>query len=250
MLRAILVRVGIDQAYGNWNGPADPKTRRFVYVPIPESIKTTFRQGTQRSFNELLPVLARFASDVGTTMADLSWPASLNNRFMHLDPDFSELTYGDDGRKRGSEISRLSHGDLLVFYSGLRSVKPPRKLIYGLIGVLLVDHVIKAIDVPFEQFHRNAHTRKDVIAEEDIVVMGIRGRSGLFRHFISIGSYRDRAYRVRSDLLAAWGGLSVVNGFIQRSVRPPSFNDPIRFVTWLEKQNVELIEANHENARH
>lgn len=36
LVRAVLARVGIDQAYGGWNGPVDPVTREFGCVPIPD----------------------------------------------------------------------------------------------------------------------------------------------------------------------------------------------------------------------
>ena len=35
-MRGLLIRVGIDQAYGGWNAPIDPMTGEFVYVPIPD----------------------------------------------------------------------------------------------------------------------------------------------------------------------------------------------------------------------
>jgi hypothetical protein len=35
-MRGLLVRVGVDQAYGHWNGPVDPASGQFVYVTIPE----------------------------------------------------------------------------------------------------------------------------------------------------------------------------------------------------------------------
>jgi hypothetical protein len=33
-MRAYLVRIGVDQAFGGWNAPMNPETREFVYVPI------------------------------------------------------------------------------------------------------------------------------------------------------------------------------------------------------------------------
>ena len=42
------------------------------------------------------------------------------------------------------------------------------------------------------------------------------------RHVRGLGEWRDRAYRVRKDLLKTWGGLSVNDGYIQRSAVPPS----------------------------
>jgi hypothetical protein len=39
----------------------------------------------------------------------------------------------------------------------------------------------------------------------------------------------------------AWGGLTVKNGYIQRSAVPPEFNKPDEFLSWLQRQNLELL---------
>ncbi len=35
-MRGYVVRIGVDQAYGQGNAPMDPRTNEFMYVPIPE----------------------------------------------------------------------------------------------------------------------------------------------------------------------------------------------------------------------
>ena len=60
-----------------------------------------------------------------------------------------------------------------------------------------------------------------------------------------MGEFRDRAYRVTPDLEAAWGGLSVKNGYVQRSVVPPSFRDASRFYDWFLQQDVSLVKRNN-----
>jgi hypothetical protein len=32
-MRAYLIRIGVDHAYGAWNAPMAPETNDFVYVP-------------------------------------------------------------------------------------------------------------------------------------------------------------------------------------------------------------------------
>jgi hypothetical protein len=76
------------------------------------------------------------------------------------------------------------------------------------------------------------------------VVRGDSTGSGRLRRFIEIGEWRRRAYRVREDLLEAWGGLSSRDGYIQRSAVPPRFADPRRFLEWLEAQAPELVKGN------
>jgi hypothetical protein len=68
--------------------------------------------------------------------------------------------------------------------------------------------------------------------------------SGRLRTSFPIGEYRSGAYRVRRDLLDVWGGLSVKDGFIQRSVVPPRFIDPKRFLTWFKEQDGQLVAEN------
>jgi len=103
-MRAILVRVGVDQAFGGWNAPADPRTGRFVYVPIPETA-SSHRAGHETRYSHVESALAAFAQETGDARALL--PRELAERATHLDPDFEHLTYGDVGDRRGAAIREL-----------------------------------------------------------------------------------------------------------------------------------------------
>lgn len=245
-MKAVLIRVGVDHSYGGWNAPADPRDGGFVYVPIPESPRVRFHPGCVRRFSEVRNAIERFAESRGVGIESyLKRLRTDENVPMHLDPDFENLTYGDVGDRRGAEIRRMTAGDRIVFYSGMRPVTPFRdRLIYGLIGMFVVDEVVHVRDVPCERWHENAHTRKVKRGESDIVVRARSSGSGRFTKLIDIGCYRDRAYRVREDVLAEWGGLSVKNGYIQRSARPPRFLDPRRFTAWLERQGPTVVQFN------
>jgi hypothetical protein len=59
-MKALLVRIGVDQAYGGWNAPVDAD-RHFVYVPIPESRGTQYYAGLERRYDEMLPALQHFS---------------------------------------------------------------------------------------------------------------------------------------------------------------------------------------------
>jgi hypothetical protein len=242
-MRAILVRVGADQVYGKWNGPMDPKTRQFVFVPIWDGEHKVYLPDHARSYEEILAPLAVFAS--AHDVPDLRLPPSLLERKMHLDPDFSHLTYGDKSPRRGAGIVKLLPMDMLVFYAGLRSIKPPGRLVYALIGLFVIEEIVSAEDIPASRFHQNAHTRWTPISEQDVIVRGARGKSGRFDRCIPIGEWRDGAYRVRRDIEEAWGGLSVKNGFIQRSAVPPEFKNASKFASWISKQGVVLWERNN-----
>ena len=245
-MKALLVRIGVDQAYGGWNAPVDAEGQ-FVYVPIPESPGIRFHPGLDRRYGEVLPALQSFCRDHDCDLCgDLRFPQELLKRAMHLDPDFDCLTYGDEGARRGAGMVAMVDGDLLVFYGGLRPVyECEHRLIYALMGMYVVGEVVPAAEVPPDCWHENAHVRKVRRGETDIVVRAKRGVSGRFDRCIPIGEWRNRSYRVRNDLLDAWGGLSVKDGFIQRSAVPPSLNNPEKFLRWLRKQGIRLVARNN-----
>jgi len=165
---------------------------------------------------------------------------------MHLDPDFSQLTYGDQG-ERGRQIqNKLRTGDLIAFYAGLRAVGRYSKLTYALIGLYVIETLCLARELAKRQPDANAHTRRILNPDaDDVVAIGKCGVSGRLRRCVPIGEFRDRAYRVRTDLLHEWGGLSVRNGYIQRSARLPEFVDADRFYRWFQASHAELIQSNN-----
>jgi hypothetical protein len=230
-VRALLVRVGADctDAGGGWNGPVDRATGAFAYVPIPEP--EPVRGGLETPFADWAPAVERLGARL---------PERLRDRVAHADPDFGNLTYGDR-RERGRQIrDKLARGDLLVFYAGLREIGDGR-LLYALIGLLTVDTVVAARDLPFDRWVENAHTRRREIGETDVVVLGRDGVSGRFDRALEFAGYRAGAYRVFPELLAQWGGLGVRDGYVQRSARLPELADPAQFLGWLCAQQVGLV---------
>ncbi len=237
--------MGIDSKYGRWNAPVDPDSGKFVYVPIPE--KHRFSDSLETRYSDFTPVLEKFTNEYHLDLYhDLRFPDELVNANVHLDPDFRYLTYGDTGTARGSEISMLDEGDFIAFYSGLRPIKETRdNLVYALTGFYMIEKVLWTNEIPEDRLHENAHTRKMEISDTDIVVKGKSIVSGRLCNCIPIGEYRNRAYRVTRELLQEWGGLSVKDGFIQRSRVPPSFLNPEKFYSWLLEQEPTFIEANN-----
>lgn len=246
-MRATLIRIGIDQACGGWNAPVDPETNEFVFVPIPEGANVPQRPGLATTYATVATALATFAAHrPGIAARLVSLPPALRDAPTHLDPDFVQLTYGDNGERRGKAITMLDRGDALVFYAGLRPVAPcPYRLVYALVGLYRVASVARVADFPRARWSENAHLRRLNSRPSDVVVHAEPGRSGRLRRCIPIGEFRDGAYRVRRDLLAEWGGLSCKDGFVQRSAVPPRFIDPLRFLSWFERRTgPELVAAN------
>lgn len=232
-MRGVLVRVGIDATCGGWNAPVDPGSGAFVFVPIPED-EDKVRPGFSRLYNETIPAVRKF---------HVQLPEHLQGQSMHLDPDFEHLTYGDI-HPRNIPLLDLEKGDFLAFYSGMRSIrKEDESLVYALIGFFLVDEVVPTTSVPKERWKESAHTRREPYPI-DIIVRARPGFSGLFQQCIPIGEYRNRAYRVRKDILITWGGLTVKDGYLQRSGRLPQFSDPQRFLKWLRRQQIPIERKN------
>jgi len=222
-MNALLIRVAADQSGGDgrWNGPVDSRTGDFIYVAIPE--KSPVQVGLEKPYSALSCSLSR----LGVTL-----PPHLRTGRMHLDPDFERLTYGDAG-ERGKQIrGHLESGDLAVFYGALKDINGGTELVYALVGIFVVDFLLSAADVGELDRDVNAHSRR-ILGKDarDVIVFGRPGLSGRLKHCIPIGEYRDRAYRVRRELIQAWGGLTVKDGYLQRSARLPRFLDSVRFLS-------------------
>jgi Nucleotide modification associated domain 3 len=67
---------------------------------------------------------------------------------MHLDPDFDNLTYGDQGERANQLRRKLSQGDRIIFYSGMKDVHDRSRLVYAIIGMFVVDDIVLATSVP------------------------------------------------------------------------------------------------------
>jgi hypothetical protein len=231
-LRALLVRVGIDSSDdGHWNAPADVSSGHFIYVPIAET--KSLRKGFDRFYDEIAPTLRALQQ---------SLPSQLIRQRMHLDPDFSTLTYGDQGR-RAKQINGLNRGDLLAFYASLRDTQT-RRLVYALIGIFVIQDISAARNIAPPLWNQNAHTRR-IPGAGDIVVRALPQVSGRFERFLPIGEYRNRAYRVTRPLLHTWGDLTVRDGYLQRSARLPEFKDPHKFYRWFKTRRVPLLHRNN-----
>jgi hypothetical protein len=235
-MNALLCRVGADQSRsgGSWNGLVDARSGKFVYVAIPEA--RPVHPGMEKPYNALEPFILKF----GGTL-----PEVLNTRHMHLDPDFEYLTYGDQGERAKQLRANLQSGDLLVFYASLADVDA-KKLVYAIIGLYVVADLVMATEVSPTRLDTNAHTRRILQpGATDLIVRGRPGVSGRLECCLPIGDYRERAYRVWPDLLAEWGGLSVKDGYLQRSARLPRFLDPERFQNWFKSRKAVLLQNNN-----
>jgi hypothetical protein len=233
LARGLLVRVGIDSSCGGWNAPCDVRNGSFAYVPIPES---------KKQHVSLFTLYDEFDEPVRRLGAVL--PMELMGQAVHLDPDFHHLTYGDQGQRAARIRSVISEStnSFLVFYASLRDARTAA-LVYAIIGFYWISELLEASAIEKPRWRENAHTRRQT-RDGDVVVRAAAGKSGRLAKFMSIGGYRDRAYRIDESVLKAWGGLNVQNGYVQRSVFLPEFTNSKRFLKWFFNQRPVLLSQN------
>jgi hypothetical protein len=239
--KGLLIRVGIDQTYGNYNAPLNPRTNDYMYLPIPQG-KDTFILDLETTYAAALPYFETWCQ---TNNTKIKFPEHLENETCHLDPDFDYLTYGDQATGRGLRVGDLKKGDFIAFFASFKPITPcEHNLIYALYGIMVVDNVLKVSDIPKNKFHMNAHTRVNDRNPEHWVVFANPSLSGRFNRAIPIGEFRNGSYRVKQEILDVWGDIGVKDGFIQRSVCPPWFIKPEQFLKWIENQKITLINSN------
>jgi hypothetical protein len=131
-------------------------------------------------------------------------------------------------------MSSLEVGDFIVFFASFLPTGDYRdRLAYCLFGFFEILEKSLVGELTPERRAICAHGRRKN-AVNDLVVWADPEASGRFPRAVPIGEYRSRAYRVRRELLEQWGGLSVRDGYIQRSAIPPHFARPDKFLRWLE----------------
>lgn len=255
-MRGLLVRVGIDQSIesGYWNAPINTDTNRFMFVPICDRYNNSgYLENGRRVYKDEIPAaLKEFQKECGIANSRcFDLPDRLSDQPMHLDPDFKNLTYGDD-QKRGSRLAGFSEGDFIAFYAALKPIDGKKKqdLVYALIGLFMLEgSPLKASAVPHKKRLLNAHTRWNESKDGDIVVFAKPGCSGLFSQCLPIGEPRGigNVYRVKTELLDSWGGekmkdgclqkgIDIRDGYLQRSGYLPEFLEPEQFKSWLDVQ--------------
>ncbi len=244
----LLIRVGVDSAKenGKWNAPCR-NDGTFCYIPIPSDDASNRDHCFDHTYDEFKP----FVSSMG-----VDWPSHLSG-LCHLDPDFAHLTYGD-GTKRAKRMrEHLRPGGFVVFWSGMRCVET-QKRVCSIIGFFKIAYVIDGVMVGPADAHRNAHTRFLLPdSSDDIVVFARPESSGRLRKHIQIGEavlapgWTRAQQCIFPNLLDEWGqvqnedGSYIKNGYIQRSVNPPIFVDPAKFLAWFFNKKPQFVHANN-----
>jgi hypothetical protein len=105
----------------------------------------------------------------------------MHDQSIHFDPEFASFTYGDPTRPKAG-LRRLSAGDVLVFYAGLRGFDHESPSALYLIGYFEVEFAGYAADLPREHLiacNENFHVRHPSVfdAQREQLVL-VKGGSG------------------------------------------------------------------------
>jgi len=223
-MKAMLLRVGIDKSSDGVLAPIF-RDGSFEYIPLSEKDETSTEK---RTYTDLIGKKGKPLSDY--------LPPKVANRKLHLDPEFTTFTYGDVGRKAGY-LTKLKHGDILVFYAGLtpylESEHPESLYIIGYFTVReIIDfHEImdshKSSTSKIRRIQRkypnNSHPKRDLDLHKMVMVVGDPEQSKLLEKAILISQKKlnkiGRYYHAVSPQMEELLG---IKGSIQRSI-PPRF---------------------------
>lgn len=199
--KILLLRVGMDLGFGGL-GPLFPDGT-FEYVPIHDDPS---RVSDRSLFFHDIP--ARSGGSVVRFV-----PKRHRGSPAHYDPEFDTFTYGDPARNKRRQLLRLSKGDMLVFYAGLRSPEETRGSRLYLIGYLTIRqaHAITGLNPwpPPEHQHLwgNAHLRRNRGDKDLVVVEGDPATSRLLVRAVPLSDAQQNVLPDMTQLLGLSGSV-------------------------------------------
>lgn len=217
--KAMLLRVGIDKSSDGVLGPIF-SDGSYEYIPLSEKDDNSLEKRTYKD-------LIGFKGNQLSTYL----PEKVAIRRVHMDPEFINFTYGDEGRK-AIYLRKLNNDDLLVFYAGLKPYKEDKypEALY-IIGYFTIRDVIDfknnkneiyAIKAIRKQYPHNSHPKRSDTMDM-VMVVGDPEKSKLLDKAIQISQKKlnkiGRNYHAVSPEMEKLLG---VKGSIQRSI-PPRF---------------------------
>ena len=181
-MKALLIRVGIDKAYGSLSPVFNDET--FIYIPV-----------YSRDINEKESKETRTYKDYEETLKyglESFIPKNIYNKVIHLDPEFKTFTYGDPAINKRKALLSLKKGDLLVFYMGGEEVEDSGEIGCYIFAYFKVEKAIdwnktKEVDMKKVErmFKNNAHIRSSKSRNNLVLVKGGK-KSKLLRHCVKI----------------------------------------------------------------
>lgn len=218
----MLLRVGIDKSSDGVLGPIF-FDGSFEYIPLSEKDDKTIEK---RTYEDLVGLRGNQLSKY--------LPGNVAIRRVHMDPEFINFTYGDEGRK-AVYLRKLNNDDLLVFYAGLKPYQEDKhpEALY-IIGYFTIRDVIDfknnkneiyTIKAIREQYPYNSHPKRSD-TKDMVMVVGNPEKSKLLDNAIQISQKKlnkiGRNYHAVSPEMEKLLG---IEGSIQRSIPPRFISD-------------------------
>ena len=220
--KAMLLRVGIDKSSDGILGPIF-SDGSFEYIPLSEKDENSIEK---RTYHDLIG----FNND----QISKYLPEQVAIRRVHMDPEFINFTYGDEGKK-ATYLRKLNNNDLVVFYAGLKPYKTDKypEALY-IIGYFTISNIIDFknmknenynIKVIRKQYPHNSHPKRSN-TKDMVLVVGDPEKSKLLEKAIQISQKKlnkiGRNYHAVSPEME---NLLGIKGSIQRSIPPRFISD-------------------------
>ncbi len=193
----------MDLGYGGL-GPIFPDGS-FEYVPIPENPTKTCSRSLMFS-----QIPARSGG-----FLDQFAPARFRRGPAHYDPEFETFTYGDPTKNKRGQLLRLTRGDLLVFYAGLRPPNQRSGSRLYLIGYFTIESIYNC-DAAFpwppprlQHLWTNAHFRRNACDPGLVVAVGAPMASSLFAIAIPLSDAEQEVLNEMQDKLGLSGSVKL-----------------------------------------
>jgi hypothetical protein len=213
-MKSLLLRVGIDLGTGGCLAPIY-RDRTFEFIPIPECRATSESK-----------VYANMDGITGKPIGELV-PKKIKYSHPHYDPEFFTFTYGDPTRIKRGQLSKLSSGDLLIFYAGLEPKGWKEKKQLCIIGYFDIEKVWDFKKIQKSDWHsvfkgvrNNAHSKiyfrlkelKVEYSDDDLVI--VKGKSESSKFFTKAFPIGDERGEMCKELKSIFG----YEGSLQRAV--------------------------------
>lgn len=193
-MTVLLVGVGAD---GTNTNPVPPihDDGRFEYIPIPETelgTAETRTYGNESLYhqNKSLAEYVNWIKPDGKNENKISSADVIKTHPLHVDPDFSNLTYGESSGRRDyvDKLIGLEEDDILAFYTGLSDGTRKHRYVFGYFTVKSVDNTKGLLGDDrrnlFEKHRHNAHAKRFIGEGEskfdEVAIVDGKKPGGLF----------------------------------------------------------------------
>ncbi len=202
-MKIMVLRVGIDTGCGGCLAPIY-EDNTFEYIPIPDHpwyvnetaywYSKMWARNSHHTLDELMP--SKYAK----------FPA-------HNDPEFDTFTYGDPTRNKRAQLLRMTAGDMILFYAGLRphtEKKGGKVYLIGYFTIKQIHHVLDSLVWPppeLEHLHGNAHFKRTGPEYGLVIAEGDKEKSKLLTKAVCLSDAAQYILPEMHELLGIKGSL-------------------------------------------